>query len=86
MICGDGILEHLEFAQLQDHESNVRGLGEKHLNLLHFDSHQLLVEDSGIQAVGLVHQLCCLHSIVDEVDVRALPLILTCFAIHGVVH
>ena len=86
VISGDGILKHVEFAQLQDHEPNVCGLGEKHLHLLHLNSHQLLVDDSGVQAVRLVHQLRSFHSSVHEVDVLPLPLVLTSFAMHGVIH
>ena len=39
-----------------------------------------------VQAEGLIHQLRCLHSVVNEVDVCALPLILTSFAIQSVIH
>ena len=44
------------------------------------------MEDSSIQAEGLIHPLRWFHSIVHELDDRPLPLILTSFAIHGVVH
>ena len=45
------ILEHMKFNQLQDDEAEVGGLCEKLLHLLPLDPHQLLIEDSRIQAV-----------------------------------
>ena len=80
------ILENVKFTQLQDDEAEVRGLGEKLPHHLHLDPHQILIEDSRVQAVWLVQQLRSFHSVVEEVDVGPLPLILTSFAIHGVFH
>ena len=82
---GVAILEHMEFTQPQDEEVHVGGFCEKQLHLLHLNINKLLVEDSRIWTVRLIEQLRRLPSVVDEMDVGALPLILTSFAIHGVI-
>ena len=59
---------------------------EKQLQLLHHNPNTLLVEDSRIQTVRFIDQLCRLQSVVDDLDAVALPLILTGFAIDGLLH
>ena len=86
VICGEDILQHVEFTQLQHDETEVGWLGAKELDLLHLDSKQILVKHAHVQAVGLVDQLCCLLPVVDEMHVRPLPLIFTSLTIHRVVH
>ena len=85
-ICGEDILQHVEFTQLQHDETEVGWLGEKELDLLHLDSKQILVKHAHIQAVGHVHELCRLLPVVDEVHVCPLPLILARLAENRVVH
>ena len=70
---------------VQEDEANIGALGEKDVHLLHLDSYQILVEDPCIQKLRFVDQLRPFLSVGDEVDVRALPLILTSFAIDGVI-
>ena len=86
LISGVVIFEHMEFTQLQKDEAHAGGFGKKDLHILHLNSNQLLVEDSCIPTVRLIHQLRRLLSVVYERDFASLPLILTSFATHGVIH
>ena len=64
-ICGEDILKHVEFTQLQHDETEVGWLGEKELDLLHLYSNQILVTHAHVQAVGIVDELCRLLPVVD---------------------
>ena len=68
-ICGEDILQHVEFTQLHQYESQVGCLGVKGLDLLHLESKQILVEHARVQTEGLVDELCRLLPVVAEVPV-----------------
>ena len=75
----------MEFTQLQYEEANVGMLGEKQINLSHLDPNHILLRETCVKTLWLVVQLDRFPSVIDELDVRPIPLILTSFAIHGLI-
>ena len=58
---------------------------QEHLHLPHLSPHLALIEHSNVEEVRFVHYSLGLLILGHEVDVVALTLILTSFAVHGVV-
>ena len=76
----------MQLRQFEHAEADVERLVDHGAQLPHLDSCQGLVEDTKAEAVRLLRQLLTLLVRRDELDVRALFLVLARLAVDGVIH